>query len=95
MAVEAPGDFGEAMTLLPDDRYPFGAGCRIAPGIQSVLFHYRISAREVDGLGTAVLFTERDFRLANPDGGANEHAVFSKQRCAHIRADYWIVSEFC
>ena len=76
MAIEAPGDFDEKITLLPDDQYPFGVDCLIAPGIQSVLFHYRISAMEVDGLVSEEFFTKRDFRLASPDGNDEERAVF-------------------
>ena len=76
MAVEAPDNFDEGISLLPDDQPPFGVNCLIALGIQTVLFHYQISAKEVEDLEGEELFTLRDFRLANPEGGAEERAVF-------------------
>ena len=76
VAIEAPENSGEAMTLLLGGQYPFVVNCRIALGIQSVLFRYRISAKEFDGLGREGLFAVMVFRLADPGGGAGEHAVF-------------------
>ena len=47
MAVVAPDDFDEAITVLPATQQPYSAACKIAMGIQSV-----VSLRDLGGGGS-------------------------------------------
>ena len=76
MPIEPPADFNDALVDLPDDQFPYGPGCKVEHGVQSVLFHYRIPADDVANLEIEEFYTLLDFKSANPDGTAEEQQFY-------------------
>ena len=76
--IAPPVDFNAALVQLPADQFPYGDPCPMNRGIQSLLFHYRIAAEEVANLVIEEFWTKLDFRSANPDGSAEEQALYAE-----------------
>ena len=78
MSFVAPTDPSVALKELPKDFFPYGDKCKIARGIQSVLFHYKIQPEDVANIELEELYTKVDFKMADPDGDAAERKTYSK-----------------
>ena len=77
-AVIPPVDVSLGIDELPDHQQPYGKGCTVSRCIQAVFWHYGLTVAEVKDLETEELTTEYAFRLANPDGSAEERAVYNE-----------------
>ena len=77
-AVIPPVDVNKGIDELPDYQQPYGKDCKVSRCIQAVFWHYGLSSAEVADLETGELVTEYAFRLANPDGSAEERAVYDE-----------------
>jgi len=77
MAGDDEFDYDSAVRPLGDDEHPFGIDCPINRRIQAILVHYEICVEDVALLVQEDLHTRKEFKLANPDGNADQRQSYS------------------
>ena len=81
--VVPPEDCDAAVSLLPDDQFPYGSACVLARGWQAVLFHYGIKPEVAVILMQQDITSKKHVRYADPDGQEDSRLLFNEV-CAGV-----------